>query len=149
MTDWSGYRPPLFGDVNADGVADLLFASVGSEVTQLRLWQGPAFNTLSDPLSDYPLALDPDETELLLLDVIADSRPDLVVNERSDAHNRILVGQSNGVEGFASPQAQELTESEPWSQYTLVHGNFGGTSKQDLAFVRVGTTTRVYVAIAK
>ena len=92
----------------------------------------------------------PSNLDVRLADVGGSDGLDLVLNYRQDTINRVFVGLSNldGTFDFVTVP-QDIFADEAWSQFELVVGDFGGSSKKDLAWVQPTSDARVYVAIAR
>ena len=149
---WDRYTA-LHGDITGSPGAELVWVSVDDGIVTVHWATAGADGFTAGPSpSAHDLGLDdaPENVQLRLADVGGNDRADLIVNQLEGNLNRVTVGLSTSNGGFdyaAIPQ--EVVGDEAWSQFEVLTGNFGGSSKSDLAWVLGSEQTRVYVAIAR
>lgn len=148
---WSEYRVAM-GDLDLDGTDDLVWARTDGGTVETTVALGSPTGLTQGPTDIHDFMTDDQAGDLhvYVADVGGSDGADLILNQRDGAVNRVFVGLSVGDGTFDySSAVQDIVADEAWSQYRLVVGNFGGSSKQDVAWVSLSDDTRVYVAIAR
>lgn len=142
------------GDVDVDGIDDLVWVRTADGQVDIEVALGSEVGFTDSGLrtSTHTLVAEegPSNLDVRLADVGGSDGLDLVLNYRQGTINRVFVGLSNldGTFDFVTVP-QDIFADEAWSQFELVVGNFGGSSKKDLAWVQPTSDARVYVAIAR
>ena len=151
---WDDDYRALAGDVNQDGIDDLVWVTTisGSAHVQVVLGSPEGLADAGLVASDEVFAPEdgPSGVDVHLADVGGSDAADLILNLRDGAVNRVFVGLSRGDGTFdfvAAPQ--DVGDPEAWSQFDAKVGNFGGSAKYDLAWVSATDSTRVWLAIAR
>lgn len=150
---WDEYQA-VAGDIDVDGIDDLVWVRTidGHVHIEVALGSSVGFAVDGQHSSTHELVAEegPSNLDVRLADVGGSDGLDLVLNYRQDTINRVFVGLSNldGTFDFVTVP-QDIIANEAWSQFELVVGDFGGSSKKDLAWVQPTNDARVYLAIAQ
>ncbi len=157
---WDDGYDVLAGDIDIDGADDLVWVQTLDGTAHIQVARGSSKGLTEAGLMASSAAIVPGDdlselTELTALgarlsDVGGSDGADLILNLRDGPINRVFVGLSlgDGTFDFGS-LPQDIFADEAWSQFELHVGNFGGSTKKDLAWVSATDSTRVYIAIAR
>jgi hypothetical protein len=125
------------GDVNQDGVGDLLVASSTQDSVSVFLGNPTGtFATTPDALLDLPAGSN--ASAMLLTDLNNDGKPDLVVAEKGLNGFSIFLNASSGPGDLTFGAANSGTLSNSNGPIAVVAGNFDGDKIPDLIFANSG-----------
>lgn len=134
---WGSYQV-FVGDVGGDGIDDLIFNTlVGPNRTYVFRGQGTgAFEFLSpqDRGSSWG------GYEVLVGDINADNRTDIVFNIKSSTRNGVHYGFGNA-EGRFTDRPYFERSNNGWQTYSVLIGNVGGGPGEDLVFPNLTATS--------
>jgi len=140
---WSSFKT-LTGDVNGDGLTDIIWNSTGSpNRTYIGLSKG-------DGTFDMKPKQDRSESgwssyKTLTGDVNGDGLTDIIWNSTGSS-NRTYIGLSNGDGTFDMKPKQDRPGSG-WSSYKTLTGDVNGDGVTDIIWNSTGTINRTYVGV--
>lgn len=147
---WGAYTTRL-GDVNGDGMTDMLFIDVPNSngdggiykalASGNGLFSFPAYQRVSGANLENPVPY--------IGDVNGDGRDDIVYNRR-DVGNEVLValGKSDGTHDFTRI-LQSHREFTDWQQFETYIMDVNGDGFEDIVWNHAAASNRIYVGLAR
>jgi len=154
---WDDGYVALAGDVDISGADDLVWVRIEHGTAHLQValggplgLQDVGLSSSSTPLPNKPMS---SNFTLLLADVGGNDGDDLIISNRSLTNEDVFIGlhQPGDTLTFVAIDLGPLVVTDPrdgLDQFELHVGNFGGSSKQDLAWVSKAQMTEVIIALA-
>jgi hypothetical protein len=143
---WSTYKT-LVGDVNGDGLVDLIWNSTG-DINRTYVGLGTESGTIKflSPYQDHPKG-GWQYYNTLVGDVNGDGLADLIWNETSNTNRTYVgLGQQNGTFKFLDYQDHP---GGSWSNYKTRVGDVNGDGMADLIWNETSNTNRTYVGLGQ
>ncbi|MEM6928436.1 MAG: VCBS repeat-containing protein, partial [Myxococcota bacterium] len=148
--DWpgnfSGYLPPVSGDFDGDGHADIVSSPPGRDGTYVGF--GPDF----DPVEAPALGFADGPQSLLVGDVDGDGTSDLITYRTDGESSEVQVSFGRDGEGPVldpAPDQAHPADVASWEAYELLTGDFDGDGQTDLVWNARGVDNQSFVALAQ
>lgn len=154
QTGWGNYEAyPGNADNNTN--SDLIFNNVLTNPINrvyVNLSNGDGSYSMSSGAQDHPVSQNWSSYKTLIGDVNGDGIDDIcwTPQKAGQVVTDVFVGlgTNSGMYDF-SPVRQEHPYQEAWSQYSIQLMDLNGDDKQDLLWIKPGSTTTFYTALAK
>ncbi|MEO0605136.1 MAG: VCBS repeat-containing protein, partial [Myxococcota bacterium] len=143
---YGGYRPPVTGDFDADGYADIVVSPGDRDGTYLGF--GPAFERVWAP----DVGFDEGPQGLLVGDIDGDGTSDLIATRADSSTSRVQVSFGRTGDGPVldpAPEQVHPAEVASWEAYELLTGDFDGDGQTDLVWNARGVDNQIFVALAQ
>lgn len=158
VNGWDDYLP-LVGNIDGSYGTDMAWVAPARGTVPVHrsltdpsgAWSTPGSQSLT---AAVPGAWhDPDASfAVLAADVNNDGRDDLILNQRTELDNVVVVGLGLSDGSFSYPAAELPHPSTPldgWELYDVHTGDFNGDGRADVAWTLAGDPASTYIGLAR